>query len=191
MLRLCLGYSFIHLNVLCLNAYLLGIFDGKLVMAQQVSLFVWGYWNIWKESQRQLPLQKRILWLLVGLLFMMILSIGFGLLSPEKSNNQEIITIVQHQIPFKLFSLFLLTASVMEEYFYRLLLWNRIHGSVCQIGATTVLFALSHYPDTILTGLIYASLGLCLGFVRLRTDCLTSTWLHLSWNGLVLLLSFL
>ena len=79
----------------------------------------------------------------------------------------------------------------MEEVFYREVLWGVLPQPVVQVLLTSFLFALAHHPSSLFTWVIYGSLGLILGIVRWQTDCLTSTLIHLSWNGIAFLLSLL
>ena len=105
--------------------------------------------------------------------------------------NQETLVTVQDQIPVLSFIFFLLNASVVEEVFYREVLWGVLPQPVVQVLLTSFLFALAHHPSSLFTWVIYGSLGLILGIVRWQTDCLTSTLIHLSWNGIAFLLSLL
>lgn len=105
--------------------------------------------------------------------------------------NQETLVTVQNQIPVLSFILFLLNASVVEEVFYREVLWGVLSQPVVQVLLTSFLFALAHHPSSLFTWVLYGSLGLTLGVVRWQTDCLSSTLVHLSWNGIVFFLSLL
>ncbi|MGZ7204676.1 CPBP family intramembrane glutamic endopeptidase, partial [Streptococcus pyogenes] len=98
--------------------------------------------------------------------------------------NQETLVTVQDQVPMS-FILFLLNASVVEEVFYREVLWGVLSQPVVQVLLTSSLFALAHHPSSLFTWVLYGSLGLTLGVVRGQTDCLSSTLVHLSWNGIV------
>ena len=98
---------------------------------------------------------------------------------------------VQDQIPVLSFIFFLLNASVVEEIFYREVLWGLLSQPMSQVVLTSFLFALAHHPSSLFTWVLYGSLGLTLGVVRRQTDCLTSILIHLSWNGIVFFLSFL
>jgi membrane protease YdiL (CAAX protease family) len=107
------------------------------------------------------------------------------------SNNQLTLTRVQKLLPLTIFVGFLLNASLLEEYFYRQTLWEKLSKPVIQIGVTSMLFALAHHPTSLVSLLVYDCLGLTLGVLRLKTDNLTTMILHGLWNGLVLLLSIL
>lgn len=105
--------------------------------------------------------------------------------------NQQTVLSIQNQVPKISFILFLVNASVVEEVAYRELLWGKLSFPVVQVVLTSFLFSLAHHPSSMITWFIYGSLGVTLGLVRLKTDVLMSTLVHLSWNGAVFLLSFL
>ena len=128
---------------------------------------------------------------MICLLIMISVSLLVSYLCDVPSNNQLTLTRVQKQLPLTIFVGFLLNASLLEEYFYRQTLWEKLSKPVIQIGVTSMLFALAHHPTTIVTWLVYGGLGLTLGALRLKTDNLTTMLLHVFWNGLVLLLSIL
>lgn len=111
-------------------------------------------------------------------------------LSGIETNQQTMVT-VQDQVPVLSFIIFLLNASIVEEVFYREVLWDRLSKPFVQLLLTSFLFSLVHHPSSVITWFIYGSLGVTLGLVRLKTDVLMSTLVHLSWNGAVFLLSFL
>ncbi|WP_256867249.1 CPBP family intramembrane glutamic endopeptidase, partial [Streptococcus dysgalactiae] len=98
---------------------------------------------------------------------------------------------VGKQVPHVIFLLFLVNASVLEEVVYRQLLWEKLTYPFVQIGVTSFLFALAHGPIQLGSWLIYSCLGLTLAVVRLKTDCITAITLHLLWNSLVYVLTFL
>ncbi|EHI69409.1 CAAX amino terminal protease family protein [Streptococcus ictaluri 707-05] len=71
------------------------------------------------------------------------------------------------------------------------MLWDKCQSPFLQLALTTVLFTWAHSPSTLDAFLLYASLGGCLGIVRLKTDSVTASLAHLSWNSFVFALSFL
>lgn len=138
-----------------------------------------------------MSLKRRLGWLLICLLIMISVSLLVSYLCDVPSNNQLTLTRVQKLLPLTIFVGFLLNASLLEEYFYRQTLWEKLSKPVIQIGVTSMLFALAHHPTSLVSLLVYDCLGLTLGVLRLKTDNLTTMILHGLWNGLVLLLSIL
>ena len=191
--RLLLTYGAIHLNVLLVSLFLLGNIDERLLITLQLAFLLLVVWN-WKRFVKQtedLSWKRRLLWILGSLGTMASIAVLVSLLFSESNMNQQTVMAVQHQVPTLNFVLFLINASVMEELFYREVLWERLSFPVVQLVLTSFLFVFAHHPSSPITWGIYGSLGLVLGTVRLKTDCLTSTLVHLSWNGLVFLMTFL
>ena len=141
--------------------------------------------------KRNLSLKERGLWVLGSLGVMVSIALIMSALFSGSEPNQETLVTVQDRIPVLSFILFLLNASVVEEAFYREVLWGVLSQPVVQVLLTSSLFALAHHPSSLFTWVLYGSLGLTLGVVRRQTDCLTSTLIHLSWNGIVFFLSLL
>ncbi|RJP78207.1 CPBP family intramembrane glutamic endopeptidase [Streptococcus pseudopneumoniae] len=81
--------------------------------------------------------------------------------------------------------LFLINASMVEEFLYREILWNLVRKLDIRVALTSVLFALAHHPGTIIAWCLYVSLGMFLGLVRYKLDLWGSMGLHLVWNLLV------
>ncbi|CGG41192.1 caax amino protease family [Streptococcus pneumoniae] len=81
--------------------------------------------------------------------------------------------------------LFLINASMVEEFLYREILWNLVRKLDIRVALTSVLFALAHHPGTIIAWCLYVSLGMFLGLVRYKLDLWSSMGLHLVWNLLV------
>ncbi|HGI3386898.1 TPA: lysostaphin resistance A-like protein [Streptococcus agalactiae] len=193
MVRILVIYGAIHVNVLLLSLFLLGYVDVGILMMLQVAFLAiisWD-WIRYGKGIVSLSLKKRAYWLFGSLMGMVSLTLLMSLLFPVGSRNQEILLTVQRQIPNYSFILFLLNASVVEEYVYRQLIWERLKQPAIQLFVTSFLFTLSHHPVSLVNWCIYGGLGLSLGFIRLKTDSLTSTLLHITWNSLVLLLTFL
>ena len=193
MIRLVLAYGAVHLNVLFLSCYLLGYLDREMLLLLQVGFLVILWRSMFRDRKVQLDIswKKRARWVLLGLFFMGLLSLLVSLLASEIPHNQARLMEVQSQVPLVPFLLFLLNASIAEEYLYRQLLWERLKGSLPQTMITSLLFAFAHYPSSLATAFIYGGLGVTLGFVRLKTDAFTALLLHVSWNVLVLSLSIL
>ncbi|HFI0633520.1 TPA: CPBP family intramembrane glutamic endopeptidase, partial [Streptococcus suis] len=105
--------------------------------------------------------------------------------------NQAVLVEVGKQVPPIIFLLFLFNASVLEEIVYRQLLWEKLTFPLEQIGVTSFLFALAHGPNQLGSWLIYCCLGLTLAIIRLKTDCKMAIVLHLLWNSLAYVVTFL
>ncbi len=162
MKRLLVMYGAIHVNVLLVSLYLVGWLNGAWLPVLQVTFLALLLWG-WKRFK----IPKRNLSLKER---------GLWLLG----SLGVMVSIV-----------FLLNASVVEEVFYREVLWGVLPQPVVQVLLTSSLFALAHHPSSLFTWVLYGSLGLTLGVARGQTDCLSSTLVHLSWNGIVFFLSLL
>ena len=180
--RILLMYGAIHANVLLVSLFLMGWIDGIGLIVLQVAFlsFLLWFWKHYGMPKRNMSWIERGVWLLGSLVT----------LSGIETNQQTMVT-VQDQVPVLSFIIFLLNASIVEEVFYREVLWDRLSKPFAQLLLTSFLFSLAHHPSSMMTWFIYGSLGVTLGLVRLKTDVLMSTLVHLSWNGVVFLLSFL
>lgn len=193
MKQLVVMYGAIHVNVLLVSLYLVGWLNRAWLPVLQVTflaLLLWS-WKRFNIPKRNLSLKERGLWVLGSLGVMASMALIMSTLFSESEPNQETLVTVQNQIPILSFIFFLLNASVVEEVFYREVLWGVLSQPVVQVLLTSFLFDLAHHPSSLFTWVIYGSLGLILGIVRWQTDCLTSTLIHLSWNGIVFFLSLL
>jgi len=191
MRRLLVMYGAIHVNVLLVSLYLVGWLNGAWLTVLQVmflALLLWS-WERFKIPKRNLSLKERVLWIIGGLGVMVSIALIMSVMMSRSEANQETLVTVQDQIPVLSFTLFLLNASVVEELFYREVLWRILSQPVTQVVLTSFLFTLAHHPSSLFTWGLYGSLGLTLSMVRWQTDCLTSTFVHLSWNGIVFILS--
>ncbi|MEQ9810594.1 CPBP family intramembrane glutamic endopeptidase [Streptococcus jiangjianxini] len=191
--RLLVMYGAIHVNVLLVSLYLVGWLNGGWLMVLQVTLLallLWS-WKRFKIPKRNLSLKKRGLWLFGSLGLMASIALIMSAMISGSEANQQILVTVQDQVPMLPFILFLLNASIVEEVFYREVLWGVLSQPFIQLLLTSFLFVLAHQPSSLMTWGIYGSLGLILSVVRWQTDCLTSTFVHLSWNGIVFFLSLL
>ncbi|MGV3353357.1 CPBP family intramembrane glutamic endopeptidase [Streptococcus orisratti] len=193
MKRLVVMYGAIHVNVLLVSLYLVSWLNGSWLPVLQVTFLALILWS-WKRYQipkRNLSLKERGLWVCGSLGVMVSIALIMSALFSGSEPDQETLVTVQDQIPVLSFILFLLNASVVEEVFYREVLWGVLSQPVVQVLLTSSLFALAHHPSNLFNWVLYGSLGLTLGVVRGQTDCLSSTLVHLSWNGIVFFLSLL
>ena len=193
MKRLVVMYGAIHVNGLLVSLYLVGWLNGAWLPVLQVTFLALLLWS-WKRYQilkRNLSFKERGLWVLGSIGVMVSIAIIMSALFSGSEPNQETLVTVQDRIPVLSFIPFLLNASVVEEVFYREVLWEVLSQPVVQVLLTSFLFASAHHPSSLITWVLYGSLGLTLGVVRGQTDCLTSTLIHLSWNGIVFFLSLL
>lgn len=191
MKRLVVMYGVIHVNVLLVSLYLVGWLNGAWLTVLQVTflaLLLWS-WKRFKIPERNVSLKERVLWIIGCLAVMVSIALVMSAIFSESEMNQEMLVTVQNQVPMLPFILFLLNASVVEEVFYRELLWGVLSKPITQVVLTSFLFALAHHPSSLFTWGLYGSLGLVLGLVRWQTDCVTSILVHLFWNGIVFILS--
>ncbi|WP_224212487.1 CPBP family intramembrane glutamic endopeptidase [Streptococcus agalactiae] len=193
MIRLLLMYGAIHVNVLLVSLFLMEWMDGIGLIVLQVAFLTLLLW-IWKHygiPKRNMSWIERGVWLLGSLGVMVSIALAMSVMLSGIETNQQTVLSIQNQVPKISFILFLVNASVVEEVVYRELLWEKLTFPVLQVVLTSILFSLVHHPSSMITWFIYDSLGVTLGLVRLKTDVLMSTLVHLSWNGLVFLMTFL
>ena len=183
-------YIFQQVNVLLVSLYLLKFLCiGELTILQilygsSLISFLWMYGQ--RKQAHKIDMKSRMKWLGIGLASLMIISLCFSLIhAPQGSTNQANLIGLQYQVPWFSFLLFLINASMVEEFLYREILWNLVIKLDIRIALTSVLFALAHHPGTILAWCLYVSLGMFLGMVRYKSDLWGSMGLHLVWNLLV------
>uniref|UniRef100_UPI0038CDA5CF CPBP family glutamic-type intramembrane protease n=1 Tax=Streptococcus pneumoniae TaxID=1313 RepID=UPI0038CDA5CF len=82
----------------------------------------------------------------IGLASLLIISLCFSLIHAQGSTNQTNLIGLQHQVPWFSFLLFLINASMVEEFLYREILWNLVRKLDIRVALTSVLFALVHHP---------------------------------------------
>ncbi|HFN0072064.1 TPA: CPBP family intramembrane glutamic endopeptidase, partial [Streptococcus pneumoniae] len=156
-------YIFQQVNVLLVSLYLLKFLCiGELTILQVLygaSLFSF----LWMYGQRKqvvkVNMKTRMKCLGIGLASLLIISLCFSLIHAQGSTNQTNLIGLQHQVPWFSFLLFLINASMVEEFLYREILWNLVRKLDIRVALTSVLFALVHHPGTILAWCLYVSLG--------------------------------
>ena len=194
MIRIVLFYLAIQLNGLLVSLYLQEYMTIKVLVLLQMLLLGVACLEITHHKtiqSKNMTIQNRLRWLLLGFACMVAFAVFISFLFPAQTRNQEVLVEVGKQVPHLIFLLFLVNASVLEEVVYRQLLWENLTFPFVQIGVTSFLFALAHGPIQFGSWLIYSCLGLTLAAVRLKTDCMTAIALHLLWNSLVYVLTFL
>lgn len=194
MIRIVLFYLAIQLNGLLVSLYLHDYMTIRVLILLQMLLLGVACLEITHHKTVQaknITLQNRLRWLLLGLVAMVAFAVLISFLFPVQTRNQSVLVEVGKQVPHVIFLLFLVNASVLEEIVYRQLLWEKLTFPFVQIGVTCFLFALAHGPIQLGSWLMYSCLGLTLAVVRLKTDCQTVIALHLAWNILVYVVSIL
>ena len=194
MIRIVLYYLAIQLNGLLVSLYLHDYMTIKVLILLQMLILGVACLEITHHKtvkEKNITLQNLLRWLLLGFACMVAFAVLISFLFPVQTRNQSVLVEVGKQVPHVIFLLFLVNASVLEEVFYRQLLWEKLTYPFVQIGVTSFLFALAHGPIQLGSWLIYSCLGLTLAVVRLKTDCMTAITLHLLWNSLVYVLTFL
>ncbi|WP_434363776.1 lysostaphin resistance A-like protein [Streptococcus sp. KHUD_015] len=188
-------YIFQQVNVLLLSLYLLKLLCiGELTILQilycgSLISFLWLYDQ--RKQAHKVNMKTRMKWLGVGFVSLLIISLCFSLIHAQGTTNQANLIGLQHQVLWFSFLLFLINASMVEEFLYREMLWNLVRKLDIRVALTSVLFALVHHPGTILAWCLYVSLGMFLGMVRYKSDLWGSMGLHLVWNLSVYVLFFL
>ncbi|WP_074412288.1 CPBP family intramembrane glutamic endopeptidase [Streptococcus suis] len=194
MIRIVVFYLAILLNGLLVSLCLQDYMSIKVLVLLQLVLLSVTCLEIARHKTLQakkITLSNRLRWLLLGFVCMVAFAVFISFLFPVQSRNQAVLLQVGKQVPPIIFLLFLVNASILEEIVYRQLLWEKLTFPFVQIGVTSFLFVLSHGPNQLGSWLMYSCLGLTLAVVRLKTDCMTAIALHLLWNSLVYVLTFL
>ena len=194
MIRVVLFYLAIQLNGLLVSLYLKEYLTIESVVLLQLVLLSVTCLEIARHKTVQLKIvgvQNRLSWLLLGFVSMVAFAVFISFLFPVHTRNQAVLLQVGKQVPHVIFLLFLVNASILEEIVYRQLLWEKLTFPFVQIGVTSFFFVLSHGPNQIGSWLMYSCLGLTLAAVRLKTDCMTAIALHLLWNSLAYVVTFL
>ncbi len=194
MIRIVVFYLAIQINGLLVSLYLKeyltieGIVLLQLVLLSVTCLEIARHKTL---QAKKITLSNRLRWLLLGFVAMVAFAVFISFLFSVQTRNQVVLVQVGKQVPPIIFLLFLINASVLEEIVYRQLLWEKLTFPLIQIGMTSFLFVLAHGPNQLGSWLMYSCLGLTLAAVRLKTDCMTAITLHLLWNSLVYVLTFL
>ena len=194
MIRIVVFYLAIQLNGLLVSLYLKEYLTIEGIVLLQLILLSVTCLEIARHKTVPLKIvgvQNRLSWLLLGFVAMVAFAVFISFLFSVQTRNQAVLVQVGKQVPHIIFLLFLVNASVLEEIVYRQLLWEKLTFPLEQIGVTSFLFALAHGPIQLGSWLIYSCLGLTLAVVRLKTDCKAAIILHLLWNSLVSVLTFL
>ncbi|MDW8606365.1 CPBP family intramembrane metalloprotease [Streptococcus suis] len=194
MIRIVVFYLAIQLNGFLLSLYLQeymtieGIVLLQLVLLSVTCLEIARHKTV---QAKNITLRNRLRWFLLGFVAMVAFAVFISFQFPGQTRNQAVLVQVGKQVPPIIFLLFLVNASVLEEIVYRQLLWEKLTFPFVQIGVTSFLFVLSHGPNQLGSWLMYSCLGLTLAVVRLKTDCMTAIALHLLWNSLAYVVTFL
>ncbi|CYX46725.1 protease [Streptococcus suis] len=194
MIRIVLFYLAIQLNGLLVSLYLQDYVTIKVLVLLQLVLLSVTCLEIARHKTVQaknITLRNRLRWLLLGFVSMVAFAVFISFLFSVQTRNQAFLLQVGKQVPHVIFLLFLVNASLLEEIVYRQLLWEKLTFPFVQIGVTSFLFVLSHGPNQLGSWLMYSCLGLTLAAVRLKTDCMTAIILHLLWNSLAYVVTFL
>ncbi|MDG3119184.1 CPBP family intramembrane metalloprotease [Streptococcus suis] len=194
MIRIVLFYLAIQLNGFLLSLYLQEYMTIEGIVLLQLVLLSVTCLEIARHKTLQaknITLRNRLRWLLLGFVSMVAFAVFISFLFPVQTKNQAVLVQVGKQVPHLIFLLFLVNASLLEEIVYRQLLWEKLTFPFEQIGVTSFLFVLSHGPNQLGSWLMYSCLGLTLAVVRLKTDCMTAIALHLLWNSLAYVVTFL
>ena len=194
MIRVVVFFLAIKLNSLLVSLYLKEYLTIEGVVLLQLVLLSVTCLKIARHKTVQaknFTLRNRLRWLLLGFVCMVAFAFFISFLFPVHTRNQAVLLQVGKQVPYVIFLLFLANASILEEIVYRQLLWEKLTFPFVQIGVTSFLFVLSHGPNQLGSWLIYSCLGLSLAAVRLKTDCMTAIALHLLWNSLAYVVTFL
>ena len=194
MIRVVVFFLAIKLNSLLVSLYLKEYLTIEGVVLLQLVLLSVTCLKIARHKTVQaknFTLRNRLRWLLLGFVCMVAFAFFISFLFPVHTRNQAVLLQVGKQVPYVIFLLFLANASILEEIVYRQLLWEKLTFPFVQIGVTSFFFVLSHGPNQIGSWLMYSCLGLTLAAVRLKTDCMTAIALHLLWNSLAYVVTFL
>ena len=189
MIRVVVFFLAIKLNSLLVSLYLKEYLTIEGVVLLQLVLLSVTCLKIARHKTVQaknFTLRNRLRWLLLGFVCMVAFAFFISFLFPVHTRNQAVLLQVGKQVPYVIFLLFLANASILEEIVYRQLLWEKLTFPFVQIGVTSFLFVLSHGPNQLGSWLMYSCLGL-----TLETDCMMAITLHLLWNSLAYVVTFL
>ena len=121
-------YIFQQVNVLLVSFFLLKLLCiGELTIFQilygsSLISFLWMYGQ--RKKVHKVSMKSRMKWLGIGLASLLIISLCFSLIHAQGSTNQANLIGLQHQVPWFSFLLFLINASMVEEFLYREILWD-------------------------------------------------------------------
>lgn len=194
MIRIVVFFLAIQLNSLLVSLYLkeyLTIESVVLLQLVPLSVTCLEIARHKTVQAKNITLRNRLSWLLLGFVSMVAFAVFISFLFPVQTRNQAVLLQVGKQVLPIIFLLFLANASILEEIVYRQFLWEKLIFPFVQIGVTSFLFVLSHGPNQLGSWLMYSCLGLTLAVVRLKTDCMTAIALHLLWNSLAYVVTFL
>lgn len=194
MIRIVIFYLAIQLNGFLLSLYLKEYMTIEVLVLLQLILLGGAYLEITHHQTVQaknITFRSRLTWLFLGFVAVVAFAVFISFIFSVQTRNQAVLVQVGKQVPHVIFFLFLVNASVLEEVVYRQLLWEKLTYPLVQIGVTSFLFVLAHGPNQIGSWLMYSCLGLTFAVVRLKTDCKTAIALHLVWNSLVYVVTFL
>ncbi|HFR3710820.1 TPA: CPBP family intramembrane glutamic endopeptidase [Streptococcus suis] len=194
MIRIVLFYLAIQLNGLLVSLYLKEYLTIEDIVLLQLVLISVTCLEIARHKTVQLKIVgilNRLSWLLLGFVAMVAVAVFISFLFSVQTKNQAVLLQVGKQVPPIIFLLFLVNASLLEEIVYRQLLWEKLTFPFVQVVVTSFLFVLSHGPNQLGSWLMYSCLGLTLAAVRLKTDCMMAIALHLLWNSLAYVVTFL
>ncbi|HFU1181202.1 TPA: CPBP family intramembrane glutamic endopeptidase [Streptococcus agalactiae] len=194
MIRIVLFYLAIQLNGFLLSLYLQEYMTIEGIVLLQLVLLSVTCLEIARHKTLQaknFTLRNRLRCLLLGFVSMVAFAFFISFLFPVQTRNQAVLVQVGKQVPHVIFLLFLANASILEEIVYRQLLWEKLTFPFVQVVVTSFLFVLSHGPNQLGSWLMYSCLGLTLAAIRLKTDCMTAIALHLLWNSLAYVVTFL
>ncbi|HEP1785834.1 TPA: CPBP family intramembrane metalloprotease [Streptococcus suis] len=194
MIRIVLFYLAIQLNGLLVSLFLKEYLTIEGIVLLQLVLLSVTCLEIARHKTVQFKIvgiQNCLSWLLLGFVAMVAFAVIISFLFSVQTRNQAVLLQVGKQVPHVIFLLFLVNASILEEIVYRQLLWEKLIFPFVQIGVTSFLFVLAHSPIQLGSWLMYSCLGLTLAVVRLKTDCMTAIALHLLWNSLAYVVTFL
>lgn len=185
-------YVYQQLNAVLVSLYLLHLLGvGELLILQVLYLGLLAYVLLYQLKKNKNDLstwKRRAKWILHGLVALILVSLILSLFHSSMTENQASLIQAQKQVPAFSFLLFLVNASVVEEFLYREVLWKLISKLDMRIALTTVLFALAHHPASITAWYLYGFMGLILALVRYKTDLMGSMGLHVAWNSLIYIL---
>lgn len=183
-------YLYQYGNAAIVSSFLTGKLSLAVTILCQLLYLTNVLWLV-RKSPSQVSHKTRLVWVLLCLSLMVVLPVLIGLMSPVHSGNQETLMTVQDQVPFLVFGLFLLNASLVEEVVYRGYLWDLFLAPVQALLGTSLVFALAHHPASLSAWAVYLGLGLCLDVMRKHTDLYGAIVLHVLWNGVVLIVNSL
>lgn len=185
------GIVFIILSIF--NSLTLTLYSGKYsIIWSSLSLFCTIYVTYYFLKKMKLitnryKLKEKFFLLALGFLGLLILNTLLSHFTGNNENQNTLVSYIANESILPL-TLFIAQASIIEEMIYRVACFDIFENKYIAIAFSSIIFSLAHSPTDIGTFLLYISMGVTLGIVKIKGGVNISMALHLLWNTFVLAL---